>query len=117
MERSHDGADSSSGGSYLAWLNDPELQRARLKAQVDIIVSSLEDAAAYSAPDGALEYMYRKARILVRDGDLPRVQAEVPGTVTHSLINGVSAFEPADGDTQNALRYIDRTLGVGVATP
>src|SRR5437016_758376 len=118
MERSHDGADSSPGGSNPAWLNDPDLQRQRLKAQVDIILSTLEGAAAYPAPeDGAMEYMYRRGRILVRDGDLPRVQALLGGRATDGLINGVSVFEPEDGDTQNALRLVDANLGIGVATP
>jgi hypothetical protein len=117
MARSQDEADSSPSGSNPAWLYDPDLQRQRLRLQVDIILESIEGAAAQTAEDGTLEYLYREGRILIRDGDLARVQALVPGEVTDGLINGVSVFEPKSGDTQNALRLIDDSLGVGVATP
>jgi len=117
MAQSRDEAGRSSGGSNPAWLTNPDLQRERLKVQVAIIIERLDGAAEHTADDGALDYLYHEGRILVRDADLPRVQALVGGAAIDGLINGVTVFEPDGGDTQAALRQIDAELGVGVATP
>jgi subtilisin family serine protease len=101
-----------------AWWNDEDLRRRRLQAQVDAILDQLEGAAAWP-PDnaGELDYLYREGRILVRDADVARVLGRVGGSVVDAVINGVSAIEPGDGDTQFALGAIDEEFGVGVATP
>jgi subtilisin family serine protease len=97
---------------------DPEQQRERLKIQVEIILDNVPDAAVYPAgrPED-MEYLYIEGRILVRDTDLARVQAVVPGHVVDPLVNGLSVYAPRDHGTVAALEIIDAALGVGVATP
>ncbi|MFL6162350.1 MAG: S8 family peptidase [Jatrophihabitantaceae bacterium] len=99
-------------------MTDIELQRARLRAQVDIILRRLPGAATWPPGNtGTLDYLYRAERILVRDADLDRVRNVVGGVVADALIHGVTALTPGDGDAQAALATIDGQLGVGVATP
>ncbi len=117
MDGSKNDTDDRSDDARRAWWNDPDLQRERLRVQVDIILSQLEGAAAAWLPDGGLDYLYGEGRILVRDVDLPRVLGVVSGEVVDALVNGVTAIALADNDTQGALTVIDNALGIGVATP
>ena len=109
---------------FRSWLADPKTQAARLRSQIDQILSRL-DGAALAVPrqdqglDGTLDYLYRTGRILVRDSDLDRVRA-VPdfpadAPVVDAIIDGVTAL--AVDDTQLALDVVNRALGAGVARP
>src|SRR3954452_19873600 len=95
-----DPSDPSPGrAGEPAWVTDTDLQRARLRAQVDIILRQLPGAA--TSPPGntsTLDYLYRAERILVRDADLDRVRNLVGGVVADALIHGVTALTPGDGD-------------------
>lgn len=95
----------------------PEQQIERLDRQIALILESIDGAAAHMIAPGELDYLYIKGRILVRDADLDRVSAVVPGQVIDALVNGVSVYAPADLNTQEALATIDANLGIGVATP
>jgi subtilisin family serine protease len=64
-----------------------------------------------------MDHMYRGETILIRDADLDRVSAVVPGEVEDSLINGVNLYRLRDDDTETALTTIEGRFGVGVATP
>jgi subtilisin family serine protease len=64
-----------------------------------------------------MDHMYRAEAILIRDADLDRVSAVVPGEVDDSLINGITSYRLRDGDTEAALTTIEERFGVGVATP
>jgi subtilisin family serine protease len=103
-----------------AWWDDPEMARARVRQQVEIIREARPDVAVATGGSDDLadmQHMRRDRAILVRDADLPRVAAIVPGDVEASLINGVTLYRPRDLDTEAALTQIDNQLGVGVATP
>ncbi len=93
-------------------------QRERLGIQVELILSAIEGAAVYPPGRPAdMEYLYVEGRILVRDEDLERVRAEVPGRVVDALVNGLTAYAPEGLTTLAALAAIDAALGVGIATP
>jgi subtilisin family serine protease len=103
-----------------AWWDDPEMARGRLRRHVEIITEARpEIAVATGGSDDVadMQHLHREGAILVRDADLPRVAAIVPGDVEASLINGVTLYRPRDLDTEAALTRIDSQLGVGVATP
>jgi subtilisin family serine protease len=103
-----------------AWWEDREVQRSRLRGQVEHILDRRSDAAAVTGDADDLantEYIHRDGVILLRDTDLDRVSAVVPGEVEASLINGLTAYRPASGGTLAALAIIDAQLGVGVASP
>ena len=110
-------------------------QRARLDQQIEIIRKAFElDKHVVNigydekiephlqAADGP-QYLYVEGRILIRDQDLPRLQAlrnlETPitGRVIDSLINGVTVWQPDDPNTLGVLAQLDRELGMGVAAP
>jgi subtilisin family serine protease len=97
---------------------DARQHRERLGGQVEIILRAIEGAATHPAdrPD-QMEYLHREGRILVRDADLERVSAIIPGVVVDPLVNGLSAFAPEQHSTLEALERLDTELGVGVATP
>jgi subtilisin family serine protease len=103
-----------------AWWENRELARERLRRHVEIIRAARPEVAVTSggwdAPADTM-HMHRDGAILVRDADLDRVRAIVPGEVEASLINGVTLYRPRYLDTEAALTQIDRQLGVGVATP
>ena len=104
-----------------AWQDDRELARARLRRHIEIITEARPEVAV-SRTNGSddladMDHMYRDGVILIRDADLDRVSALVPGEVEASLINGITAYRPTDTDTEAALQQIDDALGVGVATP
>jgi subtilisin family serine protease len=102
------------------WWDDRELERARVRRHVEIITEGRPEIAVATGDSDDLadvEHMYRDGAILVRDADLARVAAIVPGDVEASLINGVTLYRPRDLDTEAALTQIDGQLGVGVATP
>lgn len=110
--------DNGSGGTGRPWWENEDIQQERLRGQVAIILDELDGAAVWPPGNtGEVDYLYRADRILVRDADLPRVLAVVPGVVDDALINGVSAVTVADGGTQAALEALDDALGVGVAAP
>jgi Subtilase family len=103
-----------------AWWDDPEMARGRLRRHVEIITEARpEIAVATGGSDDVadMQHMHREGAILVRDADLPRVAALVPGDVERSLINGVTLYRPRNPDTEEVLTQIDMQLGVGVATP
>jgi subtilisin family serine protease len=106
--------------SVRPWWADRELQRARLRRHVEIITEARPSVAvATSGSDDLadMDHMYRREAVLIRDADLDRVSAVVPGEVDDSLINGITSYRLRDGNTEAALRAIEERLGVGVATP
>ncbi len=107
-------------------------QRSRLHAQVELILSGipgvvdgLEGAAAHPADwadRGEVDYHHRDRTLLVRDADVERVTAVVPGTpVAHdNNVRGLTRLEFSADErrsVEEACAHIDRTLGEGVATP
>jgi subtilisin family serine protease len=107
-------------------------QRRRLQAQVGLILSGipdmmdgLEGAVAHPADwadRGEVDYHHRDRTLLVRDADVERVTAVVPGAaVTHdNNVRGLTRVEIAPDERRNveeACAHLDRTLGEGVATP
>jgi subtilisin family serine protease len=107
-------------------------QRRRLQAQVGLILSGipgvmdgLEGAIAHPADwadRGEVDYHHRERTLLVRDADVERVTAVVPGTsVAHdNNVRGLTRLEFAPDERRNveeACAHLDRTLGEGVATP
>src|SRR6195256_2714243 len=116
MDESGNECSGQFGNEHRHWWEDDEVQRARLRAQVDIILNDLPGAAVWPPGNtGEVDYLYRAGQILVRDADLDRVLGLVDGVVANALINGVTAVTIRDGDdTQAALATIDARLGVGV---
>jgi hypothetical protein len=118
-DRSDDetGRDTGKDSGNAGRLTD-EQERERLALQVGIILESIDGAATF--PPGRpeeMEYLYVDGRILVRDSDLGRVSAVVPGTVIDPLVNGLSVYAPSGVTTLEALATLDAALGPGVATP
>lgn len=106
--------------------------RSPLHAQMRLLLSGipdvmggLEGAAAY--PDnwaelGEVDHHHRERTLLVRDADVDRVRAIVPGTpVAHdNNVRGLTRLEFSPGErrsVEEACADIDRALGEGVATP
>lgn len=103
-----------------AWWENRDLQRARLRRHVEIIQEARPEVAVATGGSGDLadmQYMHRDGAILVRDSDLSRVAAIVPGDVQAGLINGMTLYRPRNLDTETALARIEDQHGVGVATP
>lgn len=103
-------------------LNDPEVRRARLRTQVDIIRQALPDVEVAAGTDdfADMQYLYRRGVLLIRDHDLPRVQQALDDprpSVADSIIDGITAYRPPGGNVQQALGILDNRIGVGVATP
>jgi subtilisin family serine protease len=111
---------------------DDNGQRSRLHAQVELMLSGipgvadgLEGAAAHPADwadQGYVHYHHRQRTLLVRDADVERVTALVPGTaVAHdNNVRGLTRLEFAADErrsVEEACAHLDRTLGEGVATP
>jgi subtilisin family serine protease len=97
---------------------DVQQQRERLAVQVNIILQGVRGAAVHPADSlENMEFHYHQDRILVRDEDLARVRAVVPGDVVDPLVNGLSVFAPKNLAALDALEELDSVLGVGVATP
>jgi hypothetical protein len=105
--------------------------RSVLQAQIDLILhgipeveEGLEGAAAWP-PDWAdrddVDYLYRDHTLLVRDGDVERVNSIVPiEPVAHpSKLLGLTRARILDPDTavEAACEAIDQALGEGAATP
>jgi subtilisin family serine protease len=112
------GNGNSDGRDQRPWWEDPDLQRRRLAQQVRVILDAVPKAAVF--PPGSpedMEYLYVEGDLLVRDVDLPRVRATVPGRVVDSVINGVSLYRPYGHSTTAALERIEREHGLGVAMP
>jgi subtilisin family serine protease len=106
--------------SQRPWWADGEVQRDRLRRQVELMSEARPDVAVATGDSDDLadvDHMYRREVILVRDEDLARVREQVPGEVEDSLINGITSYRPDDADTEAALTTIEQRLGVGVATP
>jgi subtilisin family serine protease len=102
------------------WWADAEVSRARLRRHVELIIEaqpSVVVAKGDSDDLADMQHMYRGEVILIRDADLDRVRALVPGEVDDGLINGITAYRVEDGDSEAALTTIEQQLGVGVATP
>ena len=112
--------EPGNAGRGDAWWQNRELARTRLRRHVEIITAARPEVAVAKGDSDDLadmEHMYRDGVVLVRDADLDRVRAIVPGNVDASLINGITSYRPDDTDTAAVLQQIDRDLGVGVATP
>jgi hypothetical protein len=71
---------------------------------------------AHSDRDADIDFVYAEGRILVRDADLARVQAVLPGRVLDAHINGLTVYGP-EVPVLEALALVDNALGRGVATP
>src|SRR6266704_6248822 len=110
----------------------PDQPQSRLHAQVGLmlsgipgVVDGLEGAVAHPtdwAVQGDVDYHHRERTLLVRDTDVERVTAVVPGTsVTHdNNMRGLTRLEFAPDERRSvdeACAHLDRTLGEGVATP
>ena len=63
------------------------------------------------------KYLFQEGVILVRDADLERVRAVIPGRVVDGMVRGVTMYEPSGMSTLDALSRVDESMGVGVATP
>jgi len=122
----------------MAVENQPTRHPAtKLEAQVDLVVQGLgqsrpprqvDVAPADWRASGAVDYLYQRDAILVRDQDLDRVRALLlDDVVLDSLINGLTllSFRGVldDGEERRGipvpevLAVLDRLLGTGVATP
>ena len=99
------------------WWVNRNMARERLRRHVEIIREARPEVAVDSDDPADMQHLHRDGAILVRDADLARVAAIIPGEVEASLINGVTLYRPRNLDTESALSEIDRQLGVGVATP
>lgn len=107
-------------GQRASWWDDREIARTRLRRHLEIITEARPEVAVATGDSDDLadmQHMYQAGVILVRDADLDRVAAEVPGDVQASLINGITVYRPSELTTEQALEQIDNALGVGVATP
>jgi subtilisin family serine protease len=111
--------DGNSGGrDQLPWWDDPDIERLRLREQVRAILDSVPRAAIFPpGPAEKMEYLYVEGDLMVRDVDLARVRAIVPGRVVDAVINGVSLYRPYGHSTNAALERIEREHGLGVAMP
>src|ERR1700729_1780427 len=118
-------------GRLAMTIGDSEPQ-SRLHAQVGLMLSGipgvtdgLEGAAAHPvdwADRGYVHYHHREKTLLVRDEDVERVTALLPGTpVVHdNNVRGLTRLEFAADErrsVEEACAHLDRTLGEGVATP
>jgi hypothetical protein len=107
-------------------------QRRRLQAQVGLILEGipgvtggLEGAASHPADwadRGLVDYHHRDRTLLVRDADVDRVAAIVPGApVAHeNNLRGLTRFEFSADErrsVEEVCAHLDRTVGEGVATP
>ena len=89
------------------------------------VMGGLEGAVAHPADWAGRDdvaYHHRERTLLVRDADVERVTAVVPGTsVAHdNNMRGLTRLEFAPDERRNveeACAHLDRTLGEGVATP
>ena len=89
------------------------------------MMDGLEGAVAHPADwadRGEVDYHHRDRTLLVRDADVERVTAVVPGAaVAHdNNVRGLTRVEIAPDERRNveeACAHLDRTLGEGVATP
>jgi len=103
----------------------PERSPSKLDVQLDLIVSAFRekgtDIGVALFPDGGLDFIYQRGVILVRDAYLGQVRDIVGGGDTGDGFRaGVSLYSLAHAkirDVIEALAAIDRSLGVGVATP
>ena len=111
---------------------DNEGPRSRLHAQVGLmlsgipgVVDGLEGAVAHPADwadRGDVHYHHRERTVLVRDADVERVTAVMPGTPVpyDNNMRGLTRLELDPRESRNvedACAHLDRTLGEGVATP
>lgn len=105
--------------------------RTVLQAQIDLILhgipgvdEGLEGAAAWP-PDWAerndVDYLYRDHTLLVRDGDVERVNSVVPiePEPNRNRLVGLTRARILDPDmtVEAACQAVDEALGEGVATP
>jgi subtilisin family serine protease len=98
---------------------EDDQHRERTAAQLEVVRQELgPDNVRWDSDEPTdFNYLYRAGALLVRDRDLDRVAAVVPGEVTDGLMDGVSLYAPTDAEPLAALDDIDRLLGRGVATP
>jgi hypothetical protein len=93
------------------------MRKARMRRHVEIVKEARPEIAVDSDDPADMHHMHQVGVILVRDADLPRVAAIIPGDVEASLIYGVTLYRPRDRNIEAVLKRIDRELGDGVATP
>ena len=107
----------------------PQHPDTKLDAQVELVVRAFREAepptdigvAFVDEESRIVDYLFQEGVILVRDEDVERVRAALGGGRTRdALINGLTLFS-LEGSrfrtTLAALEHLDRTVGVGVATP
>src|ERR1019366_651258 len=103
----------------------PERPPTKLDVQLDLIVSAFRekgiDIGVALFPGGGLDFIYQRGVILVRDAYLGQVRDIVGGGDTgDGFRGGVTLYSLAHAkirDAIEALAEIDRSLGIGVATP
>src|ERR1039457_4317397 len=103
----------------------PERPPTKLDVQLDLIVSAFRekgiDIGVALFPGGGLDFIYQRGVILVRDAYLGQVRDIVGGGGTgDGFRGGVTLYSLAHAkirDAIEALAEIDRSLGIGVATP
>ena len=126
MTQKYGDSDEEGGGETVSepdakpkmWWDDPTVRRERMDRQIDAILDAIDGASVFPEDRTLdMQYLYVAGRILVRDVDLARVRAVVPGDVVESLVNGVTAYRPANTTTTRALEAIEAALGIGVASP
>src|SRR5260370_41040540 len=96
-----------------------------LQSGIPGVMDGLEGAVAHPgdwADRENLDYQHRERTLLVRDADVDRVAAVVPGTpVAHdNNMRGLTRmdFHPDERrSVEEACAHLDRTLGEGGATP
>jgi subtilisin family serine protease len=94
----------------------------RTQAQVRLVLDQLPDVVAWPENwvETELDYLCRNNVVLVRDRDLARVQAVVPGEPeSHEKnVDGMTRYRyRADVHPERICAEIDRTLGRNVVTP
>lgn len=117
-------------------LQPPEVRR-KVRVQVQVIRRAYGDEVqvhSETGDDGDAEYFFRRATVLLRDEDVPRLDGffeERPNTyrgageVVERPVEGLSRYRlPARADTEGnepdvrrTLDEVDRALGEGLATP
>jgi subtilase family protein len=94
----------------------------RTEAQVRLVLEQLPDVVAWPGnwSETELDYLCRNHVVLVRDSDLSRVEAALPGEpdAHENNVNGVTRYRYTDGrHPEEVCAELDRRLGRHVVTP
>ena len=106
-------------------MTSQEYPETRLEAQVKLILDQLEGAVPWPEnwrdPEVGLAYLCRNNVVLVRDRDLPRLQAALPGTPDEhgNNVEGVTRYRYTTGERHPEIvcARMDAILGRHVVTP